>query len=97
MSNFGEIIDAPVPVLVDFFADWNESTSTMNEVVRHVAAAMGDKAKVVKIDVEKNAELAEALKIKGVPTLIIYKVGQMVWRQIGEVDANTLIHLIQTQ
>jgi thioredoxin 1 len=97
MSNFGEIIDAPVPVLVDFFADWNESTSTMNEVVRHVAAAMGDKAKVVKIDVEKNAELAEALKIKGVPTLIIYKDGQMVWRQIGEVDANTLIHLIQTQ
>ena len=69
----------------------------MNEVVRHVAAAMGDKAKVVKIDVEKNAELAEALKIKGVPTLIIYKDGQMVWRQIGEVDANTLIHLIQTQ
>lgn len=97
MSNFGEIIDAPVPVLVDFFADWNESTSTMNEVVRHVAAALGDKAKVVKIDVEKNAELAEALKIKGVPTLIIYKDGQMVWRQIGEVDANTLIHLIQTQ
>ena len=97
MSNFGEIIDAPVPVLVDFFADWNESTSTMNEVVRHGAAAMGDKAKVVKIDVEKNAELAEALKIKGVPTLIIYKDGQMVWRQIGEVDANTLIHLIQTQ
>ena len=97
MSNFGEIIDAPVPVLVDFFADWNESTSTMNEVVRHVAAAMGDKAKVVKIDVEKNAELAEALKIKGVPTLIIYKDGQMVWRQIGEVDANTLINLIQTQ
>ena len=97
MSNFGEIIDAPVPVLVDFFADWNESTSTMNEVVRHVAAAMGDKAKVVKIDVEKNAELAEALKIKGVHTLIIYKDGQMVWRQIGEVDANTLIHLIQTQ
>ena len=97
MSNFGEIIDAPVPVLVDFFADWNESTSTMNEVVRHVAAAMGDKAKVVKIDVEKNAELAEALKIKGVPTLIIYKDGQMVWRQIGEIDANTLIHLIQTQ
>ena len=97
MSNFGEIIDAPVPVLVDFFADWNESTSTMNEVVRHVAAAMGDKAKVVKIDVEKNAELAEALKIKGVPTLIIYKDGQMVWRQIDEIDANTHIHLIQTQ
>ena len=64
-------------------------------VLRDVAAALGDKAKVIKIDVEKNKDLAEALRIKGLPTLIIYKNGEMKWRQSGEQDANTLIGLIQ--
>ena len=54
-------------------------------------------AKVIKIDVDKNKELAEALRIKGLPTFMIYKDGQMVWRQSGEFDANTLISLIQEQ
>ena len=63
--------------------------------MRHVAAALGDKAKVIKIDVDKNKELAEALRIKGLPTLIIYKDGEMKWRQSGELDANTLIGLVQ--
>jgi len=58
---------------------------------------LGDKAKVIKIDVDKNQELAEALRIKGLPTLMIYKEGQMVWRQSGELDANTIIGLVQEQ
>jgi thioredoxin 1 len=62
-----------------------------------VAAALGDKAKVIKIDVDKNQELAEALRIKGLPTLVIYKDGQMVWRQSGELDANAIINLVQEQ
>jgi len=52
---------------------------------------------VIKIDVDKNQELAEALRIKGLPTLMIYKEGQMVWRQSGELDANTLIGIVQEQ
>ncbi len=67
----------------------------MHPVIRDVAAALGDRAKVIKIDVDKNQELAEALRIKGLPTLMIYKAGQMVWRQSGELDANTLITLVQ--
>jgi thioredoxin 1 len=55
----------------------------MHPVIRDVAAALGDKAKVIKIDVDKNKELADALRIKGVPTLMMYKEGQMVWRQSG--------------
>lgn len=97
MSKFGELISAQVPVLVDFYADWNESCLSMHPVIRDVAAALGDKAKVIKIDVEKNQELAEALRIKGLPTLMIYKEGQMVWRQSGELDANTIIGLVQEQ
>ena len=59
--------------------------------------SLGDRAKVIKIDIDKNQELAEALKIKGLPTLMIYKDGQMIWRQSGELDANTIISLVQEQ
>jgi thioredoxin 1 len=69
----------------------------MHPVIRDVAAALGDKAKVIKIDVDKNQELADALRIKGLPTLMIYKQGQMIWRQSGELDANTIINIVQEQ
>jgi len=95
MSKFGELISTPTPVLLDFYTEWNESSTAMHPVLRDVAAALGDKAKVIKIDVDKNKELAEALRIKGLPTLMIYKDGEMKWRQSGEQDANTLIGLIQ--
>ena len=94
MSKFGELIDGNVPVLLDFYTDWNESSSSMHPVLRDVAAAVGDKGKVIKINVDKNNELAQALRIKGLPTLMIYKSGEMVWRQSGEQDANTLINLL---
>lgn len=97
MSKFGELINAPVPVLIDFYTEWNEQSVSMHPVIRDVAAALGDKAKVIKIDVDKNQELADALRIKGLPTLMIYKEGQMVWRQSGELDANTIIGLVQEQ
>ena len=90
-----ELIDGNVPVLLDFYTDWNESSSSMHPVLRDVAAAVGDKGKVIKINVDKNNELAQALRIKGLPTLMIYKSGEMVWRQSGEQDANTLINLIK--
>ncbi|MAS31082.1 MAG: thiol reductase thioredoxin [Flavobacteriaceae bacterium] len=95
MSKFGQLIDGNVPVLLDFYTDWNESSSSMHPVLRDVAAAVGDKGKVIKINVDKNNELAQALRIKGLPTLMIYKSGEMVWRQSGEQDANTLINLIK--
>lgn len=95
MSKFGELIDVEIPVLLDFFTEWNEQSTSMHAVLRDVAAALGDKAKVIKIDVEKNQELAEALRVKGLPTLIVYKDGEMKWRQSGEQDANTLIGIIQ--
>jgi len=66
----------------------------MHPVLRDVAAAIGDKGKVIKINVDKNNELKEALRVKALPTLMIYKGGEMVWRQSGEQDANTLINLI---
>jgi thioredoxin 1 len=95
MSKFGELIQTHVPVLLDFYAEWDQACKEMHPVMRDVAAALGDKARVIKIDIEKNSELADALRVKGLPTLMIYKNGEMKWRQSGEQDANTLIGLVQ--
>lgn len=95
MSKFGEITGVRIPVLLDFYTDWNEASVAMDPVLKDVAAALGDKARVIKINVDKNADLAEALRVKTLPTLMIYKGGEMKWRQSGEQDANTLIGLMQ--
>ena len=95
MSKFGELIGLEVPILLDFYTDDNHSSSLMHPVLRDVAAAIGDKGKVIKINVDKNNELAEALRVKLLPTLMIYKGGEMVWRQSGEQDANTLISILK--
>ena len=94
MSKFGELIDSETPILLDFYTDWNESSTTMHQVLKDVDAAIGDKGKIIKINIDKNNELAQALRIKGLPTLMIYKSGDMVWRQSGEQDADTLINLM---
>jgi thioredoxin 1 len=95
MAKFGELISSNIPVLIDFYADWDENASNVHSTLRDVAAALGDKAKVIKIDIEKNEILANALRIKGNPTYIIYKDGEMKWRQSGDQDANTLISLVE--
>ena len=95
MSKFGELIDLHIPILLEFYTEWDEISTAMHPVLKDVAAAMGDKGKVIKINVDKNAELAEALRVKSLPTLMIYKAGEMRWRQSGEQDANTLIGLMQ--
>ena len=95
MARFGDLINVEVPVLLEFFTEWDETSKIMHPVVKDVAAALGDKAKIIKIDVEKNNELADALRIKGVPTFIIYKCGEMKWRQRGEESANSLINRVK--
>jgi thioredoxin 1 len=95
MAKFGELIGSSIPTLIDFYADWNENNTNLHSILRDVAAALGDKAKVIKIDIDKNETLANALRIKGNPTFIIYKNGEMKWRQSGEQDANTLISLVE--
>lgn len=95
MSKFGDLIDIEVPILFDFFSEWDNASNAMDEVLCDVAAALGNKAKVIKIDIDKNQALSEALRIKDLPTLIIYKSGDMKWRQSGLMDANTIIELLE--
>ena len=91
MSKFGELISGNTPVLLDFYTDESESSIETNQLIHNVASALGDKAKVIKINIDKNQELVNALRIKSIPTFIIYKYGELVWRQSGEIDANDLI------
>ena len=95
MTKFGELISSNIPVLIDFYTEWEDDGDNFHATLRDVAAALGDSAKVIKIDIEKNEILANALRIKGNPTFIIYKEGEMKWRQSGTQDANTLISLVQ--
>ena len=95
MSKFGELLDEKIPILLAFFRSQEELTVDMSPVLKDVAAALGDKGKVIKIDVDKNQALSEALRIKDFPTLIIYKSGDMKWRQSGLLDANTIIGLLE--
>ncbi len=98
MSKFGQIIDIEIPVLLNFYTEWDDESKLMHPILKDVAAAIGDKAKVIKIDLDKNQELAEALRIKTIPTHIIYKNGEMVWRKSGAINANDLIlHLEENQ
>lgn len=94
MTKFGELIDEQKPILLNFFADWSEDCTNIHEHLKDVSAAIGDRAKLIKIDAEKNKVLVEALKIKNLPTYMLYKSGEMVWRQSGKLEANDLIVLI---
>lgn len=91
MSKFGELIDEKVPVLLNFFASWDEEATLMKSVLKDVSAAMGDQAKIIQIDFDKNKELVDALKIKTLPTHIIYQNNEMQWRKTGFIEANELV------
>ena len=97
MNRFQELINDDKPLLVDFFAEWCGPCKMQAAILKQAKDSLGDKVRIIKIDVDKNQELADALRIKGLPTLMIYKDGQMVWRQSGELDANTIIGLVQEQ
>lgn len=95
MAKFGELISSEIPVLIDFYTSLEDESNNFHEILRDVAVALGESAKVIKIDVDKNQVLANALRIKGSPTFIIYKDGEMKWRQSGDQDTNSLINLVQ--
>ncbi len=83
MSNFKETINSGTPVLVDFFAEWCGPCQTMAPVLVELAREMGEKVKILKVDIDKNPGASKAFNVRGVPTFIIFKDGKPVWRASG--------------
>lgn len=95
MSTFNDLINGDKPVLVDFFATWCGPCKTQAPILEDVKQRIGDAASIIKIDVDKNPQAAAKYQIRGVPTLMIFKNGQITWRQSGVFPANELERLLK--
>lgn len=94
MNDFQEIIKSPVPTLVDFFATWCGPCKMQSPILEQVKEKVGDKGTIVKIDIDKNAELAARFRVQSVPTLILFKNGEAIWRTVGVQQADFLVSKI---
>ena len=93
-ASFSEIINSDTPTLVDFFADWCGPCKTMKPILEELKSRLGEKVRIIKVDVDKNPRVAGDFQIRGVPTLILFSRGQIKWRQSGVVLTDDLEEII---
>lgn len=96
MGKFSDIVKSDTPTLVDFFATWCGPCQAMSPVLDKLKAEMGSQIRVLKIDVDKNQEVAAKFKVRGVPTFVLFKKGEILWRQSGGMDLTTLKNKIKS-
>ncbi len=94
-KTFNELISSEEPVLVDFFATWCGPCQMMQPILQDTARQVGDRVKIIKVDVDKNPLAASKYQVRGVPTLILFQSGQVLWRQSGVVPSHQLVKVIE--
>jgi thioredoxin 1 len=94
MSNFDTIIKSEKLVLVDFFATWCGPCQMLGPILKEVKDSLGDRISIIKIDVDKNQQIASQYQVRGVPTMILFQNGKQLWRQSGVLTKEDLIKTI---
>jgi thioredoxin 1 len=94
-ANFRQLTESPVPVLIDFYADWCAPCRAQAPVLQEVARKYGDRLKVIKINTDSNPELSQALNIRSIPTLMLYKKGEQLWRHSGTSSLADLSRVVE--
>mgnify|MGYP001348970337 CR=1 FL=1 len=93
-ASFHELINAETPVLVDFYATWCGPCQMLGPILKQVKDTLGHRISILKIDVDKNQELASQYGVRGVPTMILFSEGKQVWRQSGVLSKEEIIKII---
>lgn len=96
-KTFQELIEGDTPVLVDFFAEWCGPCKMMQPILEDTSKQLGAKVKILKVDVDRNPLAASKFQVRGVPTLLLFQKGKVVWRQSGVVPATQLVKVIENQ
>ena len=95
MSEFNEIINSSKPTLVDFYADWCGPCKVMSPIIEQTKNSLGDEATVLKINIDNNVEVARKYQIRSIPTLLIFKEGEVVWRQSGVPQKEMIVESVK--
>jgi thioredoxin 1 len=95
-KTFQELINGDTPVLVDFFATWCGPCKMMQPILEDTSRQLGDRIKIVKVDVDRNPLAASTFQVRGVPTLILFQKGKILWRESGVVPAHQLVKVIES-
>lgn len=93
-TNFTDIIKGETPVLVDFYADWCGPCKMMGPILKDLKKRLGDNINIIKIDAEKNPQATIKYQVRGIPTVILFKNGEILWQQAGVVQASQLEQII---
>ena len=96
MNKFQDIIAGDTPVLVDFFAEWCGPCKMKKPVLEELKKKMGNKIIILKIDIDKNISLSSEYRIQSVPTLVLWKQGEIIWRQSGALSLNELEQILSS-